>query len=38
MTTTSINTPASLESYQNFCSQGGKWGLVGGGTAAADAS
>jgi hypothetical protein len=34
MTTTSINTPASLESFQNFCSSGGKWGLVGGGTAA----
>jgi hypothetical protein len=34
MTTTSINTPASLMSFQNFCTSGGKWAIVGGGTAA----
>jgi len=33
MTTTSINTPASLESYQSFVTSGGKWAIVGGGTA-----
>lgn len=34
MTTTSINTPANLMSFQNFCTSGGKWAIVGGGTAA----
>jgi len=33
-TTTQINTPASLESFQNFVTSGGKWAIVGGGTAA----
>lgn len=33
-TTTSINTPASLMSWENYCTSGGKWGIVGGGTAA----
>ncbi len=33
MTTTAINTPASLESFQNFVTSAGKWGIVGGGTA-----
>jgi len=31
MTTTAINTPASLMSFQNFCTSGGKWAIVGGG-------
>lgn len=34
MTTTAINTPASMESFQNFVTSGGKWAIVGGGTAA----
>src|SRR5579872_208361 len=34
MTTTAINTPASLMSFKNFCGSGGKWAIVGGGTAA----
>lgn len=33
-TTTSINTPASIMSFQNFVTSGGKWAIVGGGTAA----
>lgn len=33
MTTTAINTPASLMSFQNFVTSGGKWAIVGGGTA-----
>jgi hypothetical protein len=33
-TTTSINTPASTLSFQNFVTSGGKWAIVGGGTAA----
>lgn len=34
MTTTAISTPASLQSFQNFCGSSGKWAIVGGGTAA----
>lgn len=34
MTTTSINTPANLESFQNFVTSAGKWAIVGGGTGA----
>lgn len=34
MTTTAINTPASVISVQNFVTSGGKWAIVGGGTAA----
>jgi hypothetical protein len=34
LTTTTINTPGSLESFQNFVTSGGKWGIVGGGTGA----
>lgn len=34
LTTTSINTPASVMSFQNFVTSGGKWALVGGGTGA----
>jgi hypothetical protein len=33
-TTTSINTPASVMSFQNFVTSGGKWAIVGGGTGA----
>jgi len=34
LTTTTINTPASMESFQNFVTSGGKWAIVGGGTGA----
>ena len=34
LTTTSINTPGSLESFQNFVTSPNKWGIPGGGTVA----